>query len=280
MLRLTIAFFIVTIFSFHAYSQGKLFIIGGGDRPTAMLKRLMAEANLNEKGYIVILPMASAEQDSSIYYATKQFTNLGFERIKGYYMKKGEQLGPQQTDSIARASLIYITGGDQARFMDIIAGTSVEQAIHECFHRGNVIAGTSAGAAVMSEKMITGNELKYKSLPDSIKRPSFETIEAKNVEITKGLGLIKTAIIDQHFIVRKRENRLLSVAVENPGMPCIGIDEATAILVKGSRCEVVGISQVMVIKSNARYNKTANNKLASKKMKLDIYLEGDSFSLK
>lgn len=280
MLRLTITFFTITFLSFHAYAQGKLFIIGGGDRPTAMLTRLMDEANLKEGSYIIILPMASAEQDSSIYYATKQFTNLGFDRIKGYYMKKGEQLLPQQSDSIARASLIYITGGDQARFMDIVAGTSVEKAIHECFNHGNVIAGTSAGAAVMSEKMITGNELKYKGLPEDSNRTSFETIEANNIELTKGLGFIKTAIIDQHFIARKRENRLLAVAIENPGMPCIGIDEATAILVKGNRCEVVGISQVMVIKSNARYNKTVNKKLASKKMKLDIYLEGDVFSLK
>jgi cyanophycinase len=280
MLRLTIAFFAITFLSFHTYAQGKLFIIGGGDRPATMLKRLMDEANLKENDYIIILPMASAEQDSSIYYATKQFTNLGFDRIKGYFMKKGEQLLSHQTDSIAHASVIYITGGDQARFMDIVAGTPVEKAIHACFQKGNLIAGTSAGAAVMSEKMITGNELKYKGLPDDANRPSFETIEANNIEITKGLGFIKTAIIDQHFIVRKRENRLLSVAIENAGTLCIGIDEATAILVKGNQCEVVGNSQVMVIKSNARYNKTANNKLASKNLKLDIYLEGDVFSLK
>jgi len=111
------------------------------------------------------------------------------------------------------AKLIYISGGDQNKFMKIVLNTPVCTAIHQAYKRGAVIAGTSAGAAVMSEKMITGDI--YKSTKsDSILYENYtdeySSIKAHSIVIAKGLGLVKSLIIDQHFIKRMRMNRLIA----------------------------------------------------------------------
>ncbi len=276
----------VLIFTFslciiaEAFSQGSLFIIGGGKRPPELLQRLVQEAKVQEKGYIVILPMASAEQDSAIYFASQQFVKMGISRVTGFMMTKGERLAASVIDSIANAQLIYISGGDQSRLMDIIGGTDVQRAIEMCYARGNVIAGTSAGAAVMSQKMITGVELKYPNTTEGTEsRGGFETIEAGNIELTSGLGFLKNAIIDQHFVKRKRQNRLMAVAIENPGMLCVGIDEATAILVKNGVAEVIGDSQVVVVVNSKKNRKDYKGKLGATGMRLDLLVPGDTFKI-
>src|SRR5690606_18086656 len=100
-----------------------------------------------------------------------------------------------KVDSIKNANLVYISGGDQNRFMNIVAGTDIEKAIHESYKKGHVIAGTSAGAAVMSKLMITGTELKHPEYAST-----FRNIEADNIEIKTGLGMLTTVVIDQHFV--------------------------------------------------------------------------------
>jgi cyanophycinase len=170
--------------------------------------------------------------------------------------------------------LIFISGGDQARFMDAIAGTPIQKTIHEAFENGSLIAGTSAGAAVMSHKMITGNELKHPG--DSA---TFITMEDKNVEIREGLGMLETVIIDQHFIKRKRLNRLVSVCIENPENICAGIDESTALLVEGNTATVYGLNQVVVLHPRSREVKVENGLLGVRDIQLDVLLPGESFSI-
>jgi len=254
-------------------------IIGGGKRPPAIISQLITTSGVDKKGYIVILPMASGEQDSSIFYAKKQFVNAGIDRITGFIINKNDKVDAKTIDSIAHASLLYIGGGDQTSFMNIVAGTEVEKAIKDCYKNGNVIAGTSAGAAVMSEKMITGVELNHKSTTEDTERQGFETIEANNVEISTGLGFLKNAIIDQHFIKRKRYNRLIAVAIENASYSCIGIDEATAIYVKNGIAQVVGDSQVIKISNSNKKVKSVGGKLAAKGLRLDVYISGDRFKV-
>ena len=136
-----------------------------------------------------------------------------------------------------------------------------------------MIAGTSAGAAIMSEVMITGNQLKYKDYENT-----FDNIESQNVEVSTGMGFINSAVIDQHFVVRSRYNRLLSLIIENPTYQGIGIDEGTAILVKNNNeAEVVGRAQVIVFKNPRRSQKLKSQKLGAQGITLDIYLNGEKF---
>lgn len=266
---------ICLLFIFSAEAQsGKLIIIGGGSRPDALVERIIQESGLRTGGYCVILPMSSEDPDSSVYYASQQFLKKGITKLRGFNFKKDQPIKTEWLDSIRKANLIYITGGDQTRFMNIVAGTDIEKAIHDAYKNGCVISGTSAGAAVMSKQMITGNELKHKEYSST-----FQTIEPDNIEIKTGLGLLPTAIIDQHFLIRSRHNRLITAVIEHPEMTCIGIDEATAILVNGKDVEVLGASQVLVYKNPGKSKVMRNQKLGARKISVDVYLPGDKFKI-
>ncbi|WP_194768578.1 cyanophycinase [Tamlana sp. I1] len=257
------------------YAKGKLFIIGGGKRPKALVEKLMAVSELSKDDYMVILPMSSAEPDSAVFYASKQFLDFGVPsgKIKGFNFKK-DDLHPQWIDSLKQAKLIYMTGGDQTKFMDIVLNTNVHEAINTAYHNGSTIAGTSAGAAVMSNKMITGNEYKHPEYTGD-----FRTIEAENIEITKGLGLLKNVIIDQHFIKRMRMNRLLSVALEHPKSMAVGIDESTAIIVENHSATVTGLSQVVVVENKASKVYQKNGLLGGDSLQVKVVLPGKTFQL-
>ncbi|MND78735.1 Cyanophycinase [compost metagenome] len=255
------------------FPKGKLFIIGGGDRPDALVKRMITEASLGANDYVVILPMASEEPDSAYFYAKKQFVNAGLRTVNCTISTK-QSLSSSALDSLANAKLIYISGGDQTRFMNSINGSAVRAVIEKAYLNGAMIAGTSAGAAVMSKEMITGNELLHKEY-----RATPQVIEDGNIEIKEGLGLLTSAVIDQHFLIRSRHNRLLSMVIEYPSKKAIGIDESTAILIKNGWAEVVGISQVIVYQNPTKSKSVGNNKLGAKGLKVDIYLPGEKFAL-
>ena len=268
-------FFLVFLafnFTFSQNSKGKLFIIGGGSRPDFLVDRMIKEAGLKYGETVAIFPHASEEQDSSFYYAKQQFEKRNLKALDCAF-KKDEKLSPSKLDSLKTAKLIYIGGGDQVRFMEIInSNPEVKNLLKSAYQNGKMIAGTSAGAAVMSEVMITGNQLKYKDYENT-----FDNIEIKNVETKQGLGFIKTAVIDQHFVVRSRYNRLLSLIIENPTYKGIGIDEGTAILVKNGSAEVVGRAQVIVFKNPKQSKKLNGDKLGAQGITLDIYLNGEKF---
>ena len=253
---------------------GSLFIIGGGSRPDAMVQRMITESGADQTGYVVILPMASSEPDSAIIWSSQQFLDNGVSQVVGFNFMQGISPDESRLDSLRKASLIYISGGDQNRFMDIVRDTPILDAIHEAYASGAVIAGTSAGAALMSGKMITGTELKY---PDY--RPTFRSVETENLELAEGLGLLNSAIVDQHFVWRSRHNRLLTAILEFPDLLGIGIDESTALLVKENTAEVIGVSQVMVYSNPSREVRNVNGKLGATGLTLDIYLPGEKFSL-
>ncbi|MGB9894039.1 MAG: cyanophycinase, partial [Candidatus Saccharicenans sp.] len=129
----------------------------------------------------------------------------------------------------------------------------------------------------MSELMITGDEIRK---PEE--GHEFETIESGNIVLVRGLGFIKSAIIDQHFATRKRHNRLLSVIAVHPELLGIGIDESTAILVKPDETfEVIGYKNVIVYDpSRAKINIRNDRAIGIRNLTMHILLEGERFDLK
>jgi cyanophycinase len=254
--------------------EGKLFIIGGGSVTSAMIDKMILETKIDKEGYGVILPMSSEEPDSAILDFKTLFSGRGCNNMYGLNFRKGEAFSASRIDSIRNARLVFMSGGDQSRFMDIIRGTDVKAAIHEVYAKGGLIGGYSAGAALMSRKMITGNELKYPDNP-----VVFNNIEPDNVEIIEGVGMLDKVIIDQHFIKRKRLNRLITACIENPEQMCVGIDESTAILVESGTATVYGLNQVIVLKNPASDVKIENGLLGAKNLGLDIFLPGESFRI-
>ncbi len=255
-------------------NAGTLFIIGGGSRPPALVSELIELAGIRDQGYGIILPMSSEEPDSSIYYARLQFEDAGLTNVRGMHFSEPADYTAPRIDSVLNASLIYISGGDQNRFMKAVSETALDAAIRNAYQRGAVIAGTSAGAAVMSEKMITGNEKKHPEYS-----ATFRHIQPENIEIGAGLGLVSGVIIDQHFVRRSRYNRLISAVLEYPEHLGIGIDESTAIIVQGDSARVTGESQVILFR-NRDATEIQGELLGSRDILLEILLPGDTFKLK
>jgi cyanophycinase len=139
---------------------------------------------------------------------------------------------------LRRATGVFFTGGDQARIMDVLRDAELMAAVRERYRAGVVFGGTSAGAAVMSERMITGEG-------------DFTVIDAAKVEVRPGLGLLGGVIVDQHFVKRQRENRLFGLVLAHPEERGLGIDEDTALLVEDGRAEVVGSSVVVLVDAGA-----------------------------
>jgi len=254
--------------------QSTLFIIGGGNKTDEMMRELVDLSGIRENGYMYVLPMASSVPDSSLMWAREDFMKAGMEKVPGYVFRQGEIPPKPQLDSLKNAKLIFISGGDQSRFMSVVLNTPVMDAIHEAYENGSVIAGTSAGAAVMSKKMITGNQKKH---PET--EAGFTTIEAENIEITEGLGLLGNVIIDQHFIKRQRLNRLVAASIENPEELCVGIDESTAIVVNGKTARVTGTGQVIAIRNRDALKTVSNGLLGTENLEISVFLPGQTFKL-
>lgn len=254
--------------------KGKLFIIGGGKRPPKMIEDLISTSGIDSTGYVIVLPMASELIDTASFYSSKQFLDQGIENVHAMNFQSVEEMTEVRLDSIKNAKLIYIAGGDQNKFMEIVLNTPLYNALHEAYKNGTVIAGTSAGAAVMSKKMITGNEKKYPEYTGN-----FRTIEANNIEIGEGMGFSESIIVDQHFIWRMRMNRLITTCLENPMETCIGIDESTAVLIAGDSATVYGDYQVVTLKHKSAETKIVNGLLGGENLELNVYLPGDKFSI-
>jgi cyanophycinase len=259
-----------------AQSKGHLVIIGGGKRPDYMMKEIIRLAG-GEDSKIVVIPNASSEPEETASYQVNQLKELGAKNSDYILCNRTNADSEENLNKLKEASGIFFSGGDQSRLTSDFLGTKFLESIHQIYNNGGVISGTSAGAAVMSEVMITGNELLNKDSSSA-----FITIETNNIETVEGFGFIKDAIIDQHFIMRKRLNRLLSLVIENPTLLGIGIDEATAIKVKPDNTfEVMGESQVIVFDAfnSSSTNANENGKLGIVYLTTHILLPGQSYDI-
>jgi len=250
--------------------KGKLFIIGGGNRSDALMKEMLNTAALKVNDYIIVLPMASEIPDSGFKSLSAQLKNLGQKNIRNFNFSKHDVNDKKWTDSLAAAKLVYILGGDQNRFMKSVLNTPVYAAIHQAYKNGATIAGTSAGAAVMSKYMITG-----KQLLDTVYKETFNKLWDKNIEFAEGMGLLQNTIIDQHFLKRNRYNRLISALAAHPDLVCVGIDESTAIIVHGNKAKIAGDSQVIRLANPKELKNTDKALLKFKQAEFGIYTAGD-----
>lgn len=265
------------LYSVHciAQSKGYLVIVGG-----VQTKEIVAEfVKLagGENARIIVIPNAGS---NPVYWSevqVKEFTELG---AKSDYLLFTRETA--DTDSNLKkmdwANAVFFLGGDQSDLTRDMLGTKLLQKVYDIYNNGGVVGGSSAGAAVMSEVMITGNELLNKDSTSS-----FISIQKGNIETAKGFGFIKSAIIDQHFLKRKRHNRLITLMCEHPNLLGIAIDESTGIVVNPDETfEVIGNNQVLVYDpteaKNIRTDKNGN--LGITEMKMHLLINGDKFDLK
>lgn len=264
------------IFGQPLYAQtpprGTLFIIGGGDISDTLRREMLSVAGWKAGDYVAAVTLASRWDSSyySINEAFQKFTGVPCIRVDSMTIHQAATL-----DSLRKARLIYLGGGDQALFMQHIAGTPVRAILQQAYRSGATIAGTSAGASVMSRMMVTGNSNR-----DSVSSTALKGIWSGSVEYAEGLCLLDSVIIDQHFVVRSRYNRLLASMMDYPRYQGVGINESTAIIVRGREARVTGASQVVVLEKPERVRRLPDGNLGAHQIRLSVYLPGDRFRIK
>jgi cyanophycinase len=230
----------------QAQTRGTLIVMGGGPWHDEIQKRFVELAG-GANGTILVLPMASASTDSgkSSVNGWKEYKT----NARALVVNHEEAMRADTAALFKGVTGIWFGGGDQSRLTAAIAGTPVEAAIRNRYQRaGAVVGGTSAGAAVMSRIMITGDERRFGgNRPPSDSTLAFITIDRNNVVTADGFGYIDNAIVDQHFVRRRRHNRLISLVLENPRLVGAGIDESTALEVRpDGTWKVLGESVVVI----------------------------------
>jgi len=257
--------------------DGHLFILGGGDRPASLMTEFITLAGGPEHARILVLPMASGVPDTTGMEQAESFRALGVRQVSWAMFDREQAERGDPLPLLEGVTGVFFSGGDQSRLTAVVLHTPVHERLRALYRDGAVIGGTSAGAAVMSRIMITGEERG-----ESASRSPFGTVRAATVVTTEGLGFVTDLIIDQHFIARRRWARLLSVVLEHPSAVGVGIDEATAIIVgSGQGFRVAGAGTVVVIDARRAGEVSADQhgNLGATGITLHLLQNGDSFSL-
>lgn len=214
---------------------GTLFIHGGGALPPPLMDEFLKLCQ-RPRGKLVIIPSAAEDGQIDRIRIAEHWGGLGFAKIDVLHTRSRAEADSEAfVQALREASAVWIGGGLQARLERAYVGTRVAAELRALLARGGVIGGTSAGAAVMSRVMIrSGNPV---------------------AEVGTGFGLIEGAVIDQHFLERKREARLRKVLDDHPGLVGYGVDEGTALILRGRKISVVGKSSVTTCLAKSKVRK-------------------------
>jgi len=235
-MRRLILFLILTLLSLPTWAETHLILIGGGRRPPQAIEKFVSLAG-GSQSRILIIPWATQEI-STIEAIQAELKRYGANHVEASSMQPESEKDLQITlDQIHQASAIYFTGGDQRRILKVLNYSPIKKLLQDKYQQGTVFAGTSAGTAIMSHTTLTGVA-------------DLTTIDANKVEVTEGLGLLpKYIIVDQHFIVRSRYNRLASLVFATPNSIGLGIDENNSLYIRDQKhAQAFGPTQTMVMK--------------------------------
>jgi cyanophycinase len=205
--------------------QGSLVIVGGGGMPDVVLGRFVRLAG-GASARIVVMPMASGVPDEAARDAAADFARAGATNCRAMRLDRAQADADPAVRALAGVRGVFFSGGDQSRLAAALVGTRVAARLHALHREGAVIGGTSAGAAIMSAVMLTGEE---RGRPEGAR--DFAVIRKGSVVVAEGLGFVTNAVIDQHFVARRRQNRLFAAVLERPALLGAGIDERTALVV-------------------------------------------------
>jgi cyanophycinase len=205
---------------------------GGGGMPAEVWKRFMAAAG-GDKAHLVFVPTAGEDPNPANPGELKKLQSLGAASVTVLHTRKRAEA---DTDAfvadLKKATGIWFGGGRQWKLVDSYLGTKAEKEMHAVLARDGVIGGSSAGASIQADYMVRGDPLGNL-------RPMAEGYE-------RGLGFLQGVAIDQHFFKRKRTADMTAVMAAHPQLLGIGLDEQTAVVVRGEVMEVLGASKVAV----------------------------------
>lgn len=219
--------------------QGTLVIVGGGDRDNLMFQHFVKLAGGKEAALVIVPTAASSRADYD--YAGHRTAKYAREELgmKNVAVVHSHDRQVADTDGfvepVRQAEALWFTGGRQWRIADAYLGTRAEKEFQNVLKRGGVIGGSSAGASIQGSFLVRGDTKTSRILIG---------------DHQQGLGYIANSAIDQHVIPRKRQAGLIEVlsdpdtkmdrTIDRKALLGIGIDEATAIVVRQDEFEVIG----------------------------------------
>lgn len=214
-------------------AHGTLMVAGGGELGSEIWDRFVELAG-GENARIVVIPTAADDRD--LPYGWR-----GFEALRDAGAEPFELLhtrNPREADlesfvsPLRDATAVWFPGGRPWRLVDAYLHTRVHDELFALLERGGVVGGTSAGASIQASTLMRGD-------PETNQT-------AYSEEYPEGFGFLNRVAVDQHLLAREREEDLPEVLAAHPGLRGIGLDEGTALIVRGDRAEVIGASQVLL----------------------------------
>ncbi len=253
----------------QGYQKGTLIIIGGGNSGIFMdeFKQLAG----GDAAKLVVIPTAIPDNylkdESAFSQIKKDFERYGFSHVSVLHTRDSSQANDDKfIEPLKTATALYFMGGRQWRIADGFLNTKAHQEMFKLLDRGGVIAGSSAGATIQGSYLARG--------------------DSKNNQIMMGdhevgLGFVSNIAIDQHVIARNRQFDMFDILSNRPELLGIGIDESTAIIVKGDVFEVVGESYVVVYDKSFWSREGSDLKNLPNENNLFYYLrDGDKYNMR
>ncbi len=220
---------------------------------------------------IAVIPTASSLETAGSRY-TKIFTDMGAASAESIaIMSREDANGRAPLEALRDATGIFLTGGNQMRLSAMMGGSDAEMLIRERHQRGAIVAGTSAGASILSAHMVAMGA-------------SGPSPRLRMAQMVAGFGLVPDMIIDQHFRQRDRIGRLLALVAANPSLLGVGIDEDTGVLIdEAGTLEVIGRQSITIVDGRRMVSDIAEVKaqggISVSNANLHVLTAGRRFSL-
>jgi cyanophycinase len=248
-------------------AKGTLIIIGGGDISESLNKKIM-EISGGLQIPIVVIPTADGgENYDENFGEAGMLRRMGATNVTVLHTSDRKVANTQEfVKPLLNARLVWFSGGRQWRLVDAYKNTLTEKMLWKVLENGGTIGGSSAGATIQGSFLVRG--------------------DTKNNQVMmgdhqEGFGFLSNVAIDQHVLVRNRQFDMFEILRNRPELLGIGIDESTAIIVKGDIFEVVGKSYVVIYDGKFWSREGSESKKLPEKGQIFYFLrEGDRYNLK
>ncbi len=268
------------------FSPGCLMVIGGAEDRASDRGLLQAFAELcgGAGARIVLITTASGRPAQSFATYLAAFRRLGIGDVRELRLDSHEQANSEQTHrTLAQATGIFFTGGDQARLQFLARSRAILTLRGRVADGSLAIAGTSAGGTALGPVMILGGDVRMGGDDDQDgDDPGDQEAADERLRMGPGLGLLPASVIDVHFTQRERLPRLIAAVRRHPSHLGIGIDEDTAVLVRSGRFDVLGHGEVVTVDAAPAADSPAEPAAAGERapgLRLHRLRSGDAFDL-
>jgi len=244
---------------------GSLVLIGGACDPAgAALGSFLDLSGARDGAPLVVITSASTDPVKAAEVWKRDLESAGATNVAAPIIDRRQRAQDAECAELVRSSRgIFLGGGDQRKLVSTLGGSRVWRAVKEAFGNGATVCGTSAGAAALSETMLSGGEVTSAG-------------SAIPLHLGPGLGLLGfSSVIDTHFARRGRLQRLIQQVARNPELLGLGIDENTGIVVRGHLAEVVGPGNVYYVDGrDAKFDNAVDVKAGSAALTLSYLRVG------